>query len=515
MILLAGLVSLFAKAYGQVSDDYALSIAADATGFALAGGTWSWGGQNNIFLIKTDPDGVGEWATICGEAGNDEALAIIPTSDGGYAVAGLTFSYGTGGDMIVLKVTGTGSLSWARVIGGNYDDEARGVAELSGGGYVVTGRSFVWGNGYDLIFFKLNPDGSYGGWMRYFGGTANDYGNWVSPTSDGGFVITGGTTSYGPVGGDNAVVLLLNSSGLRVWFSVVGGSSPGSTVGNSVIQTSDGGFVVAGITSDFGAGGYDFVVFKMNPYGSLVWARTIGGPENDYAYSVSETDDGSLVIAGTTESYGLGSNEAMVVKLSSDGGLLWSRTFGGFEAGADDYDYGRAITETPDGLVAMAGSTSSFGLNSGLYAFLVTMGPDGEYPNCVSVCDPNVTNISPSTSSVSGYNNISLTISSPSVSYSAVEPNQETLCLPVGENEGQVAPFPITCRHVPGGLLFTASDNIGLSLYAVDGRLVYSGQLKKGENMVSLDRGVYLWTTKVWGPGSLPCHSCMGSAVVR
>ncbi|MEO0248457.1 MAG: hypothetical protein ABIN58_02715 [candidate division WOR-3 bacterium] len=514
-MILLGIISLFARAYGQVSDDYALSVAADASGFALAGGTWSWGGQNNIFLVKTDPDGIGEWATICGGAGNDEALAITPTSDGGYAVAGLTFTYGIGGDMIVLKVTGTGSLSWARVIGGTYDDEARGIAELSDGGYVVTGRAFIWGNGYDLIFFKLNSDGSYGGWMRYFGGTANDYGNWVSPTSDGGFVITGGTTSYGPVGGDNTPVLLLNSSGIRVWFSVIGGNSSGSTIGNSVIQTSDGGFAVAGITSDFGAGGYDFIVFKLNSSGSLVWARTIGGPDNDYAYSIAEMDDGGLVIAGTTESYGLGSNEAMVVKMSSDGGFLWARTFGGFEAGADDYDYGKAITETPDGLVALAGSTSSFGLSSGLYAFLVTMGPDGEYPACVSVCDPNITNISPSTTSVSGYNNISLTISSPSVSYSAVEPNQEALCLPVDGTEGQVAPGPITCRAVPGGLIFAAGENIGLSVYSADGRLVYSGQLQKGENRINLDRGVYLWTTKPAWAGSRARLPYRGNAVVR
>ncbi|MEO0146866.1 MAG: hypothetical protein ABIM19_08550, partial [candidate division WOR-3 bacterium] len=281
--MLLALISIFARAYGQLSDDYAYSVAANGSGFALAGGTWSWGGQNNIFLLKTDPYGIGEWATICGGAGNDEALAIISTSDGGYAIAGLTYTYGAGGDMFVLKVSGTGSLSWARVIGGTYDDEARGIAELSGGGYVITGRSLVWGNGYDLVFLKLNSDGSYGGWMRYFGATGNDYGNGIAPTADGGFVITGGTTSYGPPGVDNAPVLLLNSSGLRVWFVVVSSSSgSGSVIGHSVIQTSDGGFVVAGITNAFGAGGYDFIVFKLNSSGGLVWARTIGGSNNDY-----------------------------------------------------------------------------------------------------------------------------------------------------------------------------------------------------------------------------------------
>ncbi len=504
--MLLALISIFARAYGQLSDDYAYSVAANGSGFALAGGTWSWGGQNNIFLLKTDPYGIGEWATICGGAGNDEALAIISTSDGGYAIAGLTYTYGTGGDMFVLKVSGTGSLSWARVIGGTYDDEARGIAELSGGGYVITGRSLVWGNGYDLVFLKLNSDGSYGGWMRYFGATGNDYGNGIAPTADGGFVITGGTTSYGPPGVDNAPVLLLNSSGLRVWFVVVSSSSgSGSVIGHSVIQTSDGGFVVAGITNAFGAGGYDFIVFKLNSSGGLVWARTIGGSNNDYAYSVAETQDGGLIIGGTTESYGLGSNEAMLVKLSSDGGLLWARTFGGFEVGADDYDYGRAVAETPNGDVVLVGSTSSFGLNSGLYAFLLTMTQYGDYPACVSECEPVLTNITPGVTSISGYGNITLTISSPSVSYSAVEPNQEELCPPVGKEETLNNMETITCRGVPGGLSFRTTESFRVSIYASDGRLVYVGQLSKGDNRISLNPGVYLW---IAGP-------CKGVSAVR
>jgi len=510
-MIILGLAALFARGYGQVSDDYALSVVADGSGFLLAGGTWSWGGQNNIFLVKTDPYGTGQWASICGGAGNDEALAAAGTSDGGYAVAGLTYTYGTGGDMIVLKVTGTGTLSWARVVGGNYDDEARGVAELTGGGYVVTGRSFVWGNGYDLIFFKLNADGSYGGWMRYFGGTGNDYGNWVSPTSDGGFVITGGTTSYGPTGGDNAVVLLLNSSGLRVWFAVVSGNGSGSLIGQSVIQTSDGGFVVAGITNAFGTGGYDFVVFKLNSSGDrILWARAIGGPDNDYAYSVAETQDGGLLVAGTTESYGLGSNDAMIVKLSSEGDLIWARTFGGFEAGADDYDYGRAVAEAPDNMIAFAGSTSSFGLNSGLYAFLAKIGPGGEYPNCVTPCEPPVANIAPGLTTVSGYGNITLNISSPSVSYSAVEPNQADLCEPVPADEGQGTPGPLACRSVPGGLIFRVSAETEVSVYAADGRLAYSGKLKEGENRIALGNGVYLWIARAHSS-----YALRGKAIVR
>lgn len=495
--MIALLLGIFARAYGNVSDDHITSaIVAPDDGFVLTGGTWSWGsGQSDMFIVKTNPYGAGIWTAVYGGSGTDEAAAIIATTDAGYAIAGLTSSYGAGSaDMLVLKLTSTGVITWARVIGGTGVDEAYGIAQVTDGGYVVTGRSWVSGEGYNLLVFRLNTDGTigWGGNIRTFGGTVDDYGYWVAPTADGGAVVTGGTRSYG-AGQDDAVVLLFNSSGLRTWFRVLGGS--GIDIGQCVIQTPDEGFVVAGRTNSWGAGGYDFLVFKLDSDGNTLWARTIGGANNDYAYSVIQTQDDGFLVAGETWSYGL-NNEAMVVKLNSSGGLTWARLFGGPEGGANDYDYARAAMKTGEGYLAFAGTTSSFGLESGLYAFLLKMTSYGEYPGCVRDCSPSLTN--PTLSSVlpTLYANTTRTTSSPSVNSSFVEPNQDNLCPPVGRDESQGPRGPVICMGVPGGLVFAAGAETGLSIYSADGKLVHSLLLEKGKTRISLDRGVYLWLTR-------------------
>jgi len=481
------LLGIFARAYGSVSDDYfhTADIAAD-NGFILGGGTWSWGsGQYDIFVVKTDPYGVGVWAAVYGGAGADEAEAIVTTADEGYAIAGLTSSYGSGSaDMLVLKLTSAGVISWARVLGGTGIDEAYGIAQVTDGGYVATGRTWVSGEGYNLLVFKLNTDGTWS-WGRSFGGTVDDYGYWVAPTADGGAVVTGGTRSYG-AGQDDAAVLVFTSGGLRKWFRVMGGS--GVDFGQCVIQTSDSGFLMVGRTNSWGAGGYDFLVLRLDSQGALTWARAIGGTADDFAYSVVQTTDGGFVVAGETWSFGQGMNEALIIKLDAGGTLQWARIFGGSEN-----DYARAVMETSDAGLAIAGATSSFGLASGLYTFLMRMDSDGEYPGCVESCSPIVSNISPSSLAPTIYVASTPTNSSPSVSFSSVEPNQADLCEPVGGDEGQGAWNPVTCRSVPGGVVFTVSAQANLSVYAVDGRLIYSGELKQGQNRIGLNRGVYVW----------------------
>ncbi|MEO0210425.1 MAG: hypothetical protein ABIN66_01065, partial [candidate division WOR-3 bacterium] len=121
----------------------------------------------------------------------------------------------------------------------------------------------------------------------------------------------------------------------------------------SITQTSDGGYAVAGRTESFGAGSWDFLVLKLNPDGSLAWARTFGGTIDDYAYSITQTSDGGYAVAGYTTSFGAGNVDFLVLKLNPDGSLAWARTFGGTN---DDYAY--SITQTSDGGYAVAGSTA-------------------------------------------------------------------------------------------------------------------------------------------------------------
>jgi hypothetical protein len=127
--------------------------------------------------------------------------------------------------------------------------------------------------------------------------------------------------------------------------------------GYSIIQTTDGGYVVAGSTESLGAGGKDVYVIKLNGAGNLQWTRTIGGESDDIGNSIIQTTDGGYALAGTTRSFGSGSDDVYVVKLDGSGNIQWTRTIGGGE----NYDEGYSIIQTTDGGYAVAGFTSSFG----------------------------------------------------------------------------------------------------------------------------------------------------------
>ncbi|MEO0211596.1 MAG: hypothetical protein ABIN66_07050, partial [candidate division WOR-3 bacterium] len=201
------------------------------------------------------------FAKTYGGASMDRGHSIIWSSDGGYAVAGWTWSFGVGSDdFLVLKLNPDGSLAWARTFGGTASDYAYSIIQTTDGGYAVAGETWSFASGYaDFLVLKLNPDGSLA-WARTFGGTNND-------------------------------------------------------LAFSITQTSDGGYAVAGYTSSFGAGGYDFLVLKLNPDGSLAWARTFGGTNNDLAFSITQTSDGGYAVAGYTSSFGAGGYDFLVLKL--------------------------------------------------------------------------------------------------------------------------------------------------------------------------------------------------------
>jgi len=128
-----------------------------------------------------------------------------------------------------------------------------------------------------------------------------------------------------------ACVLLLVSTtaadpGDTLWTRTYGGSS--SDIGWSVQQTSDGGYIIAGYTESFGAGGYDVYLVKTNSSGNTLWTRTYGGTEGDYGYSVQQTSDGGYIIAGRTSSFGAGSYDVYLVRTDSYGDTLWTRSDG-------------------------------------------------------------------------------------------------------------------------------------------------------------------------------------------
>jgi len=154
------------------------------------------------------------------------------------------------------------------------------------------------------------------------------------------------------------IFIISTSFAQQSWIRIFGGTY--QDVGYSVQKTSDGGYTVAGYTRSFGAGGYDVYIVKTDSSGDTIWTRTYGGVGEDYGYSVQQTTDGGYIVAGGTESFGAGGRDIYLIKTDSIGDTLWTRTFGGVY-----WDVAISIQQTTDGGYIVAGYAESFGAIDG------------------------------------------------------------------------------------------------------------------------------------------------------
>ena len=128
------------------------------------------------------------------------------------------------------------------------------------------------------------------------------------------------------------------------WERNYGGTA--NDLGRSVHQTFDGGYIIAGWTYSFGAGGADVYLIKTDASGDTAWARTYGGPLFEDGYYVAQTADSGYIIVGSTTSYGAGSNDVYLIKTDASGDTVWTRTYGG-----SNVDQGNSVLQTSDGYV--------------------------------------------------------------------------------------------------------------------------------------------------------------------
>ncbi len=352
--------------------DVAYSIQKTTDGGYIVGGyTQSY--NYNIYILKLNSDGSLAWQRT---SGGNRTYSIQQTTDGGYIVAGYTESFGTGSyDIYVLKlnsdekINSADSIAWQKTYGGSDYDVPYGIQQTADGGYIVAGytRSFGAGND-DVYILKLNSDGSLA-WQKTFGGGIDDKAYSIQQTTDGGYIVAGYTNSFGS-GDPDVYVLKLNSDGSLAWQKTFGGN--GYDEAYSIQQTTDGGYIVVGYTSSFGSWPYDAYILKLNSDGSLAWQKTYGGSNYDEAYSVQETTDGGYIVAGYTNSFGAGGYDVYILKLNSNGTLIWQKTFGG---GIDDKAY--SILQTTDGGYIVAGSTTSLGAG-GSDVYILKLDSNGE-----------------------------------------------------------------------------------------------------------------------------------------
>jgi len=347
----------FCKAIGGPAIEVGKSlIQTSDDGYAIAGFTKSFGaGEADVYVVKLDANGNLQWTKTIGGPAIEEGNSLIQTSDGGYAIAGYTESFGVGeADVYVVKLDANGNLQWTKTIGGKKEDFGSSLIQTSDGGYAIAGdtKSFGAGN-YDVYVVKLDANGNLQ-WTKTIGGPGDEMGFSLIQTSDGGYAITGYTTSFG-AGEWDVYVVKLDANGNLQWTKTIGG--PASEEGKSLIQTSDGGYAIAGGTISFGTGEADVYVVKLDANGNLQWTKTIGGPASEEGFSLIQTSDGGYAIASSTISFGAGEANVYVIKLNANGNLQWTKTI---DAKNKNYSTSSLI-QTSDGGYAIASHTESFG----------------------------------------------------------------------------------------------------------------------------------------------------------
>ena len=237
--------------------------------------------------------------------------------------------------------------TWERTYGGPGNDEGRYAQQTTDGGYIITGGTTSLGYGYHVYLIKTDSSGDTL-WTRIYGGDES-FGTSVQQTTDGGYIVAGYTFHFG----SNEVYLIkTNTFGDTLWTKTYGGT--GTDLGFSVQQTSDGGYIVAGQTTSFGNSVQVYLI-KTNASGDSLWTRTYGGINWDEGWFVKQTSDSGYIVAGRSSSFG-NSEQVYLIKTDASGDTLWTRNFGG---GGDEQ--GRTVQQTPDGGYIIAGTTNSFG----------------------------------------------------------------------------------------------------------------------------------------------------------
>lgn len=342
---------------------------------------------------NVNPDTSGLFIKLFGGATNDEAYSAVATSDGSYVFLGATTSFATGDnntqDIFMVKADQNGNKLWVQNLGGH---SGKSLQSTPDGGFIVLGDTIVTTDTTSLVLIKTDGEGQVQWTKNYGKNNRNEVATNIQLTQDGGYLMMGNVLNndgssdiyviktdgqgeiirervYGFSNLQNSTATILEdpttkdilwcgtaftatsaTSDIRVvrandiintqWDYFFGGTQ--SEVGKDMKQVSDG-YVIVGTTASEGNGGSDVYLLKISEQGILQWSKTFGGAANDEGQAISLTEDGGYIITGSTESEGEGGKDVFLIKTDAEGNQVWTETFGGTKD-----DVGRIVVQTAD-----------------------------------------------------------------------------------------------------------------------------------------------------------------------
>jgi hypothetical protein len=429
----------FQKTFGDTGGEGAVDVRQTTDGgYIIAGGTLSFGaGASDIYVIKTDSAGNILWTKTFGGANADGASSIRQTLDSGYIIVGSTHSFGSQSNIFVLKENSAGNLQWAKTIGmpGGAESGSLGL-QMANGSYVIFGDipNVTINNQHGIFLGKLSSNGSNLLWGKMLGHSSQSN-HWFQNssgliTSDGGFLLLGETNYFNTWGDLDIYLFKTDGNGNLLWAKTYGGLNDDSP--SSIIPTSDNNYIITGKTNSFGAGSEDIYLLKVDTAGNLLWSKTYGGTLSEYGNSLVEASDKGIIITGLTSSIGFGFTDAFMMKTDSVGNPLWTYTYGGING-----DYGYSASQTNDGGYIVCGSTNSFGLGGSDFYLIKTDNAGRSHCNemqdtfTVSIAATNVNIVNPIDSPYVSAQTVTPIVNSGGSSY--------LLCLLTGEKEVELS----------------------------------------------------------------------------
>jgi len=371
-----------ARTLGGVLHEWASSIVQSKDcGHVVAGTTTSFGAGNaDIWVVKLDAVGRVDWEQRYGGDGIDGAASLQATSDGGYILGGSTDQAGAGGvDIWALKLDRLGDVTWQKTYGGGQDDRLGAIRETADG-FVIAGRTESFGADVrgDAWVLKLDADGNVAQ-QRTYGTWEGSESVWdIRPTLGGGFVAAGPTTSFG-VGNGDAWVIKLNADLTIAWEKAYGGPEIDSA---SVVRpVFGGGYYVAGRTWVESPSSWDVWLLRLDGFGEVVWQLSYSASANDAVADMEVTPDSGVVMVGSSGSLGVPEHiDGWIAKIDASGAIQWWKSYVG--ADYDDYEAFSSVHQTVSGDLVVAGSTDSIGIGSSEMLMLRTNSAGDESAEC-------------------------------------------------------------------------------------------------------------------------------------
>ncbi|MCL0098651.1 hypothetical protein M1O16_02180 [Dehalococcoidia bacterium] len=315
-------------------------------------------GCPRVWEIEPPPQGpypapAKQWSRTFGGPYSETAQSVYQTACGGFIIVGETESFGAGKtDFWLVKTDAQGNEEWSQTFGGAEWDAAFSVQQTTCGGFIIAGSTDSCGAGKGDVWLIKTDEGGNKEWSRTFGGKLHDGASSVQQTRDGGFIIAGSTDSFG-AGGSDFWLVKTDPQGNKEWSRTFGG--PDWDEAHSVQQTACGGFIIAGSTRSFARGDSDFWLVKTDPQGDKEWSQTLGG---NAASSVQQTACGGFVIGGTTDFvHRAGRSDFWLVRTDPQGNREWRRSFGGPEL-----DLAASVKQTTCGGFVIAGTITTLNI---------------------------------------------------------------------------------------------------------------------------------------------------------